>query len=233
MKKWTKDEELNLIDLLKNGNTYKQIGLLLDRSYKSIKEKLNKLGYCQDDFSEVCFYENKKCLTCEKEFKSLKSEDRIYCSQSCSATDTNSKRIKLNIKRVDCKYCGEKFSKNKRNSIYCSKKCLIDFRNVKKSESVELGIVKNMKILKDYLKRKDGCSCKICKMDKWNDLDIPLVLDHIDGNPYNNFPDNLRLICPNCDAQTSTYKGKNKGNGRKERLKRYYDDKVFFENIKK
>jgi len=95
MKKWTKEEELNLIDLLKNGNTYKQIGLLLDRSYKSIKEKLNKLGYRQDDFSEVCFYENKKCLTCEKEFKSIKSENRTYCSKCCSATDTNSKRVKI------------------------------------------------------------------------------------------------------------------------------------------
>ena len=41
----------------------------------------------------------------------------------------------------------------------------------------------------------------------------PLELDHTDGNPLNNQLDNLRLICPNCHAQTETYKGKNMGSG--------------------
>lgn len=50
---------------------------------------------------------------------------------------------------------------------------------------------------------------------------IPIELDHIDGNPENNELDNLRLICPNCHAQTPTYKGANKGNGRHERKERY------------
>ena len=42
---------------------------------------------------------------------------------------------------------------------------------------------------------------------------IPLIVDHIDGNYRNILDTNLRLICPNCDAQLSTYKGRNRGRG--------------------
>jgi hypothetical protein len=51
----------------------------------------------------------------------------------------------------------------------------------------------------------------------WLGKPIPLEVDHIDGNHKNNFPENLRFVCCNCGAQLETYKGKNKGNGRKNR----------------
>lgn len=50
-----------------------------------------------------------------------------------------------------------------------------------------------------------------------------LHLDHIDGNALNNHPDNHRVLCPNCHAKTHTFRGSNRGNGRKankDRLKR-------------
>ena len=50
--------------------------------------------------------------------------------------------------------------------------------------------------------------CNKCKINKWNDKDITLDLDHIDGNRNNNLLNNLRLLCPNCHSQTSTFKGK-------------------------
>ena len=42
-----------------------------------------------------------------------------------------------------------------------------------------------------------------------------MTLDHIDGRANNNFLENFRLVCPNCDSQSDHYKGRNKGNGRK------------------
>ena len=52
--------------------------------------------------------------------------------------------------------------------------------------------------------------CEICGLTEWLGNKIPLELDHIDGNRYNHSIENLRIICPNCHAQTDNYCGKNK-----------------------
>ena len=52
--------------------------------------------------------------------------------------------------------------------------------------------------------------CNNCGGTHWMGQDIPLELEHKDGNHHNNSLDNLELLCPNCHAQTSTYRGKNK-----------------------
>lgn len=65
-----------------------------------------------------------------------------------------------------------------------------------------------------YLVLRDGEVCAICHASPTtqntsttqNTLDI----DHIDGNPNNNHPDNLRLLCRQCNVATS-----NRSNPRK------------------
>lgn len=39
---------------------------------------------------------------------------------------------------------------------------------------------------------------------------MSLILDHINGINNDNRLENLRIVCPNCDATLDTYKSKNK-----------------------
>ena len=49
----------------------------------------------------------------------------------------------------------------------------------------------------------------------WNGKELPLILDHIQGNNADNRPRSLRLLCPNCDSQLPTRGGANKGRVKK------------------
>ncbi len=53
--------------------------------------------------------------------------------------------------------------------------------------------------------------CEVCGRRRWNLAPIPLELDHVNGRRDDNRLSNLRLLCPNCHAQTSTYRGRNIG----------------------
>lgn len=71
--------------------------------------------------------------------------------------------------------------------------------------------IQSNKLHKRLLKEKVFThQCSFCNRRTWLGKQIPLELDHIDGNNNNNRIENLRLLCPNCHALTPTYRGKNK-----------------------
>ena len=61
--------------------------------------------------------------------------------------------------------------------------------------------------------------CECCGLNEWLGEPIPLELDHIDGDHYNNILENLKILCPNCHAKTPTYRGKNKKNKKSETIR--------------
>lgn len=46
---------------------------------------------------------------------------------------------------------------------------------------------------------------------KWKGQRLVLVLDHINGKKNDYRLTNLRILCPNCNSQTETFSGRNKG----------------------
>ena len=74
--------------------------------------------------------------------------------------------------------------------------------------------------IRKYIYQKQEYKCAICQIPNiWNGKEIKFVLDHINGDATNNYADNLRLICPNCDSQLPTFKSKNKNSKRTNRKK--------------
>lgn len=65
-----------------------------------------------------------------------------------------------------------------------------------------------------FLIRTRGYRCEICGIKEWRGEPVPLVLDHIDGDSDNHVPDNVRMVCRNCDGLLPTYNGRNMGKGR-------------------
>ncbi|MGI9027767.1 MAG: HNH endonuclease signature motif containing protein, partial [Candidatus Saccharimonadales bacterium] len=77
--------------------------------------------------------------------------------------------------------------------------------------------------LRRYLFGRYGSACSVCGWNKINPKtrQIPLEIDHIDGNSDNNHEDNLRLICPNCHSLTSSFRNLNNSRGREWRRLKY------------
>jgi Zn finger protein HypA/HybF involved in hydrogenase expression len=63
------------------------------------------------------------------------------------------------------------------------------------------------RLLQENLKQH---KCEHCGITEWCNKPAPIELDHINGDNTDNRLENLRILCPNCHAQTDTYRGKNK-----------------------
>lgn len=127
---------------------------------------------------------------------------------------------------------------NKWKNLYCNdckKNHMNEFAKTKNLNNYNSYIIKWKEGLVDGMKGEYGVSlhiirylrnkydnkctkCGWCKINSYTNK-VPLEIEHIDGNYKNNDENNLDLLCPNCHSLTPTYKGANRGNGRKQRKK--------------
>lgn len=89
---------------------------------------------------------------------------------------------------------------------------LNNYRHIKKAQSLEVVLTTNSYYNSNKLKKrlfKEGIKekkCEICGNTTWNGKEIPLELHHINGDNTDNRVENLMILCPNCHAQTDTYR---------------------------
>lgn len=159
-----------------------------------------------------------RCEICGKE-----------CSSSASFGGHISGHSRLGRKRKPprvCIVCGKPLKESA--VLYCSSKCQAE-RLQQEWETAWLSGEQNTiadenkywtpRRIRTYMMKKYNNRCSRCGWGEINPYTnkVPLELEHIDGNYRNNSPENLTILCPNCHSLTKTYKGANKGNGRKAR----------------
>lgn len=154
------------------------------------------------------------CLNCGKQTNNPK-----FCGLSCSASYNNTKKPKRHKEKSTCKNCGEHFFATRRRK-YCNKKCQQKNRHmqIKQFGKFDINGTPDSKTVRKYLRKEYGNYCVLCgqSADNWCGKPIVLIVDHIDGNARNWRVSNLRLVCPNCDSQLPTFKGRNKGKSTRE-----------------
>lgn len=126
---------------------------------------------------------------------------------------------------MKCLNCNKEI---KNRNKYCSIKCQKEYEYNTYIDKWKKGQINGMRgtyqismHVRTYLLKKYNNRCARCGWGEVNRYTgtIPLEIEHIDGNYRNNNENNLIVLCPNCHSLTSTYKGANLNNGRKERRK--------------
>ena len=71
------------------------------------------------------------------------------------------------------------------------------------------------RLIRENLKKPQ---CEDCRILEWNGQELPLELDHVNGNPADNTLENLKILCPNCHA-IKTRQDRKKARVKKVRVK--------------
>src|SRR5438105_4766609 len=137
-------------------------------------------------------------------------------------------RLKLGMKprvsrvreRTTCVGCDQPIART--SSKFCSNQCQRTFEHLQfverwlGGEVVRASAGGVSRHIRRYLLAEAGEACPRCGWCERHPLtgQVPLEVDHMNGNYADNRRENVRLLCPNCHALTSTFRGLNRGNGR-------------------
>jgi hypothetical protein len=216
-KEWNKSEkELLVKNFPTMGSTY--CSELIGRSKRACQEMAKRLGIKR----KINFrYED------IESFKKLVNESISYteiiiklglsprCSGNFQTVKKYIKKYKINIEH----FTGGQFQKD--NTLTHKK----DLKDILVKDSYFSRRSLKDRLYNENIKEK---KCEICSIgeDWYNGLKLVHILDHINGDPYDNRIENLRIVCPNCNSTLDTNCGKNK-------VKKIYDsDKKIYRSDK-
>jgi len=116
----------------------------------------------------------------------------------------------------ECKNCGNKIPNR---NVYCNNHCQNDYENKQRLNEwmdgknfTRQGGTSIPQWMRRHLLENSNYQCSECGWGQLNEYTntVPLDIDHIDGDAYNNMIDNLRVLCPNCHSLKKTFKNTGK-----------------------
>jgi hypothetical protein len=152
----------------------------------------------------------KECPKCNAKHDKNGKFCSISCANSRAWSDEDKKIKSIAGKKSDkVKIANRSKSKEVYEKMIETKK-KIHIQKIMTSEYSDL----SFESLRFRIIYEQNSCCNNCGLKEWMGVEIPLELEHIDGNNKNNVRDNLEMLCPNCHALTKTWRGRNKQNKR-------------------
>lgn len=146
----------------------------------------------------------KTCPKCGKEHEKPGTFCSRICANSRKWTDEQKQQRSIQLKETFSTFSKEELKQRSLKGSNARSKTCRD--RLLSSDTSKLGHDGRRKRV---MMEQDG-KCNKCGIDSWMGKPISLELEHIDGNNKNNDRSNLECLCPNCHAQTSTWRGRNR-----------------------
>jgi len=196
--KWI-DEEIEIMNKYYSNGLKDVLIKLSNHTKGSIKKKAKELNLKVDKYN---LYYNVDII--KDIVKTSYSFAEVFRKMGKSKSGASYKVLRNFINRNNIDYSHFDPYKKNRNNIKNRKKPINYWLN----NGTNIGSYKlKNKLYDEGLKER---ICEKCGQDEnWKGVKIGLILDHINGINNDNRIENLRIVCPNCNAGLETHGGKN------------------------